>query len=177
MTASYALEMLNRQKYSLVILDILLPDRSGLDLLKDIVILYPKLPVIILSSHDEEKYALRALKSGAFGYINKGCATNELLIAIKQVFQGQKYLPPTITNHLIQNLGTEVEKMPHESLSNREFEVFLLISKGTSNKQIANQLFLSEKTISTYRSRILDKMQMKNNAQLILYANKQKLLL
>ena len=155
--------------FDLVLLDISMPGRGGLDVLKELKGFYPKLPVLILSMHPEEQYAVRALRSGASGYLTKGSASDDLLTAIKKVLSGGKYISTSLAEKLADVLDKNVEKAPHETLSNREDQVMRMIGSGKTVTEIAEQMSLSVKTISTFRARILRKMGMKNNAELTQY--------
>ena len=159
-----------------VILDITMPGRGGLDTLKEIRSERPKLPVLILSIHPEDQYAVRALKAGAAGYMTKESAPDDLIKAIRKVVKGGKYISPSLAENLALFLERDDQKTPHESLSDREYQVMCMIAAGKKVKDIAENLSLSVKTISTYRARILDKMKMKSNADLIHYAIQNKLL-
>jgi len=162
--------------YDLVLLDISMPGRGGLDALKALKTHLPKLPVLILSMHPEEQYAVRALRAGASGYLNKECAWDELVIAIKKVLGGGKYVSAALAEKLADNLGSGNTDRPlQEILSNREYQVFRMIASGKTVSAIAEELSLSIKTISTHRVRILGKMKLKNNAELIHYAITNKL--
>jgi two-component system, NarL family, invasion response regulator UvrY len=161
--------------WDIVILDITLPDRSGLDALRELKQKRPKLPVIILSVHPEEQYAIRAIKSGADGYLTKRSAPQELVRAVKKVIHGGKYVSPALAEKLADTLREGFEQPIHEKLSNREYQVTCMIASGKSLKEIARELYLSEKTIRTYRARILEKMKFKSNAELIYYAVKNRL--
>lgn len=171
-------EVLNKvseHQYDIVLLDITMPGRSGLDILKQIKSNNPKLPVLILSVHPEEQYAVRTLKAGASGYLTKGSAPDELIEAIRKISQGRKYISPSLAERLAIDLDIGYDKPVHEMLSDREFQVMCKIASGMTVKEIADELSLSVQTISTYRSRILGKMRMKNSAELIHYALKQGL--
>jgi len=170
-----ALEKILKQHYDVVVLDISMPDGNGLEILLRIRAEKPELPVLILSIHPEEQYAVRAFRDGASGYLTKESAPDELIEAIRRISQGRKYVSSSLAEKLASKLHRDVDKLPHESLSNREFQVMCMIAGGKSVKEIAEELHLSSKTISTYRSRILEKMQVKNNAELIRYAIKSKL--
>jgi DNA-binding NarL/FixJ family response regulator len=159
-----------------VILDITMPGRGGLDTLKEIRTERPKLPVLILSIHPEDQYAVRALKAGAAGYMTKESAPDDLIKAIRKVLKGGKYISPSLAENLALFLERDDQKSPHESLSDREYQVMCMIAAGKKVKEIAESLSLSVKTISTYRARILDKMKMKSNADLIHYAIQNRLL-
>jgi len=161
--------------YDLVLLDISFPGRSGIDILKQLKCLKPKLPVLILSMYPEEQYAVRSLKAGASGYLTKESASDELINAIRKVTQGQKYITTSLAERLVFELDKDYGDQPHEILSDREYQVMCLIASGKTVKEIAEALSLSVKTISTHRSRILTKMAMRNNSQLTHYAIKNKL--
>lgn len=162
--------------YDLVILDISLPGRSGLDILSELKAARPKLPVLILSMHPEEQYALRALKSGASGYLTKGSSSHELIEALQKISMGKKYVSPSLAEVLASRLGSGEEEQPHERLSDREFQVMRLIAAGATPKKIAESLMVSIKTVNTYRARILQKMNMTCNAELTRYAIQHKML-
>lgn len=162
--------------YDIVIMDISMPHKSGIEVLKTVRSKKKKAKILILSVHKEEMFAARAIKSGAYGYITKDSAFDELEKAIDSVKNGKKYISPEISSALAENLYEESTSTPHEKLSAREFHVLRLIASGKTVKEIAVELFLSDKTISTYRKRILDKMQLKNNAEMITYAVKHKLI-
>jgi DNA-binding NarL/FixJ family response regulator len=147
-----------------------MPGRGGLDVLKELKSFYPKLPVLILSMHPEEQYAVRALRCGASGYLTKGSASDDLLSAIKKVLAGGKYISISLAEKLADVLDNNVEKAPHETLSNREDQVLRMLGAGKTVTEIAAEMSLSVKTISTFRTRILQKMHMKNNAELTQYA-------
>ena len=161
--------------YDLVLLDISLPGRSGLDVLKQLKCTKPEVPVLILSVHPEEQYALRSLRAGASGYLTKQSAPDELISAIRKVAKGRKYITSSIAEKLAFELEIDARKLPHETLSDREYQVMCMIGSGKTVKEIAETLSLSVKTISTHRTHILNKMQMKNNAQLTHYAIKNAL--
>ncbi len=173
-TASDGLRKLRTGSYELVMLDINLPDKSGLKTLETIKQLKPDLPVLVISIYPEEQYAVRALRSGASGYLTKESAPEELLSAVKNIMGGKRYITQSIAEHIFTLL--EREGPPHASLSNREYEVMILIAKGLSSKEIGLILSLSEKTISTYRTRILRKMNLKSNAEIVKYALKNNLI-
>ena len=158
-----------KNEYDLVLLDISMPGRNGLDILKQIKSDKPDLKVLVLSMHPEEQYAVRALKAGASGYLTKERTPHELIDAVQKVSTGKKYVSSSLAETLACHLENNSEKPLHEMLSDREYEVLCMIASGKTVKEIADELSLSVKTISTYRTRILDKMQMKNNAQLTHY--------
>jgi DNA-binding NarL/FixJ family response regulator len=161
--------------YDVVVLDIAMPDFSGMDILKEIKREKPELPVLMLSIYPEEQYAVRALKAGASGYLTKKVAPKELIQAIRKVYSGGKYVTSTLAENLAFYLA-EDKKAPHESLSNREFQVMLMIAKGNRIKDIAEALFISDKTVSSYKSRIFEKMRVTSNAELACYAIKHALI-
>ncbi len=169
------MEILHNQEFDVVILDITMPGRSGLDVLKDIKLEFPKLPVLVLSVHREEQYAVRTLRSGAAGYLNKKSAPDELIEAIRIVSTGKKYISHSVANTLVTSLEPNANKPPHELLSDREYQVMCLIASGKSVSTISKDLNLSVKTISTFRSHILRKMNMKDNAEITHYAIKNQL--
>ena len=164
-----------KSDYDLVLLDISFPGRSGLDVLKQLRSLKPKLPVLILSMHPEEQYAVRALRAGASGYLTKGSASNELIKAIRRVARGRKYITSSLAEKLAFELENHSDRPPHKTLSDREYQVMCMIASGKRIKDIAAELSLSVKTIDTYRARILKKMNMLNTAQLTHYALKNNL--
>lgn len=166
------LEKIQAQDWDVLVLDITMPGRSGLDILKDIRQLKPRLPVLILSMHAEEQFATRMLKAGASGYLNKESAPEELVKAIRKVCEGGKYVSAAQAERMVSELTGNSDKLPHELLSDREYEILCLIASGKTATQIAKQLVLSVKTVSTYRSRILEKMKLETNAQLTHYAIK-----
>jgi two-component system invasion response regulator UvrY len=161
--------------YDLVLLDISMPGRGGLDALKALKDHLPKLPVLVLSMHPEEQYAVRALRAGASGYLNKECAWDELANAIQKVLEGGKYVSSALAEKLADNLYGNTDKPLQEILSNREYQVFRMIASGKTVSAIAKELSLSIKTISTHRVRILEKMKFENNTELIRYAITNKL--
>jgi two-component system invasion response regulator UvrY len=165
-----------QSQWDLVISDLSMPGRSGLEALQQIKQLQPKLPVLILSIHPEEQYALRVLKAGAAGYLSKDMAPDELVIAVQRVLMGKKYITNTIAEKLASSLDQDSTKAPHEILSDREFTVLKLLASGRSVSEIAESMFLSVTTVSTYRTRLMNKMNLKNNADLTLYAIENKLL-
>lgn len=171
-------EVLNQIRigdWDVVVLDMTMPDQSGLDLLKQLKVERPKLPILVLSIHSEDQYAIRVLKAGASGYLTKESAPEALVIAIRKVATGGKYVSPYIAEKLVFNLDGGFGRPPHESLSDREHQVLCLIASGKTVKEIAMEMSLSVKTISTYRARILEKMKMKTNAELIHYGVRNRL--
>jgi len=169
-----ALDLVRKQPWDIAVLDISLGGRSGLEVLSELKQLRPRLPVLILTMHAEEQYAVRAFKAGASGYINKASSGEELRRAILKIIKGGQYVGPALAEKIVVQLS-QPGKVPHESLSNREFEVLCSIASGQTVKEIAAKLSLSDKTISTYRRRILDKMDMRTNAELTHYAIRNKL--
>jgi DNA-binding NarL/FixJ family response regulator len=169
-----ALALVREQHWDIAVLDISLGGRSGLEVLTEIKQLRPRMPVLILSMHAEEQYAVRAFKTGASGYINKASSGEELRRAILKIIKGGQYVGPTLAEKMVLQLS-QPAKVPHEKLSNRELEVLCSIASGKTVKEIALNLSLSEKTISTYRRRILDKMDMRTNAELTHYAIRNRL--
>jgi DNA-binding NarL/FixJ family response regulator len=164
------------EQWDTVISDISMPGRSGLEILREVRLDQPKLPFLILSVHPEDQYAIRVLKAGASGYLNKESAPEELVKAINQLLLGKRYITPSIAEKLATTLDRDVVKSPHEYLSDREFEVCKLLAAGKSVSEIAEKIFLSVTTVSTYRARIMTKMNLKTNADLTLYAIENKLL-
>lgn len=167
---------LGDQKLDLLLLDISMPGRSGLDVLIELKRDYPILPVLILSFHPEEQYALRMLKAGASGYVTKESASDELIQAIRKVAAGGRFMSMPLAEKLVFGMVEEGQVKPHEALSNREFQVFRLIAAGKTVKEIGEELSLSVKTISTNRTRIMEKMRMSTNAEITQYAVLHKLL-
>ena len=164
-----ALKLVREQHWDIAVLDISLGGRNGLEVLADLKQLRPKMPVLILSMHAEEQYAVRAFRAGASGYINKASSAEELRRAILKIIKGGQYVGPALAEKIVLQLARP-DKLPHESLSDRELEVLCSIASGKTVGEIASNLSLSDKTISTYRRRILDKMEMKTNAELTHYA-------
>jgi two-component system invasion response regulator UvrY len=162
--------------YDMVLLDITMPGMTGLEALKQLKNARPKLPVLVLSMHPEEQYAVRVIRAGASGYLRKESAPDELITAIQRISGGRKYITSSLAERLADDVEPTAEKPLHNTLSDREFEVFRMIAAGKTITEIAEALFLNARTISTYRSRILEKMQMKTNAELIHYAIKHQIL-
>jgi DNA-binding NarL/FixJ family response regulator len=175
-TAPGALSLAREQDWDIVVLDLSLAGRSGFDVLQELKQAQPRLPVLVLSMHSEEQYARRAFRAGASGYISKDTRSDELLHAIELVIGGGKYVSPTVTEKLVVELKRGGPGALHESLSAREFEVLRLIASGKTLSEIAELMGLSSKTISTYRSRILEKTGMKTNAELTHYAIDNRLI-
>lgn len=174
-TGAEALRLVREQDWDVVVLDISLGGRSGLEILKEIKQMRPRLPVLILSMHSEEDFARRALKTGASGYVAKDSPRAELVQAIVKVMSGGTYISAAMAEKLIFDIVAGSENPPHEALSDREFEVMRLIASGKTLSEIASALSLSESTINTYRARVLEKMEMKTNAELTYYAIKNRL--
>jgi len=167
--AHETLRLAREEPWDIVVLDISMPDRSGLEVLKELKQTRPRLPVLILTTHPEEQYAVRVLKAGAAGYMTKESAPEHLVEAIRKVTAGGRYITPTLADLLVTQI-TGAEKPPHENLSDSEFQVLRLIASGKTVGQIAEELSLSSNTVSTYRARVLEKMGMRTNAELTHYA-------
>lgn len=170
-----ALEQVGREKWDVMLLDIALPGRSGLDVLKQIKTLHPDLKVLVLTMHPEDQYALRVLKIGAAGYLTKETASAEVVNAINKVLSGGKYVSAALAERLARDLRAPEDKAPHEILSDQEHQIMRLIAAGKSVKEIGFELSLSVKTISTYRTRLLKKLNFKTNAEVIRYAMREGL--
>lgn len=171
-----AIEKIQKNAFSVVVLDIAMPGKHGLDTMKEIKAIKPELPVLILSMYPEEQYALRFFRAGASGYLTKRSAPEELVNAIRIISKGNKYVSPSLAEQLVGELNTTTEKPLHSALSDREFQVLCLIASGKTSGEIAETLFLSIKTISTYKARILEKLHLNNTAELINYAIQNQLL-
>jgi two-component system invasion response regulator UvrY len=169
------LQKLEEMPIDLVILDINLGDQNGLEVLKQIRQKWATLPVLILTMHSEKQYATRMLKAGASGFLNKGSASEELVNALRKIARGGKYITESLAEQLVMEMGQSTA-VPHERLSDREFEIFRQIAIGKKNKEIAEELYLSEKTVSTYQSRILEKMNLANRSAIIHYALENSLI-
>ena len=170
-----ALEQVWKQPWDIVLLDLSMPGKSGLDVLKQLVQGQPNMAVLVLSMHPEDQYAVRVLKTGAAGYITKNTASEEVIGAVHTVLAGGKYVSAALAENLASSLNAPTGKLTHEVLSDREYQVLRLIAIGKSVKEIAFELSLSVKTISTYRTRIMEKMKLKTNADIIRYAVHEKL--
>jgi len=166
------LDLVHKSEYDLILLDISMPGRGGIDTLKQLKILKPDIPVLILSMYPEDQYAIRAIKAGASGYLTKESAPDELIGAIKKVARGGKYVSADLAEKLVEGLGENNAKVDHTILSDREYQVMVMIATGKTVKKIAKELSLSVKTISTHRTRALKKMGMENNAEFTYYAVK-----
>lgn len=174
--AREVLEMVRSNNWNVIVLDINMPGRSGLEVLKELKREHPKLPVLVLSVHPEDQYGIRMLKAGAAGYLTKDSAPDELVRAIRKVNRGGKYVSPSLAETLVLELGVETDRPRHKTLSDREYQVMMMIASGKTVSEIGEELSLSVKTISTYRARVLDKMRMRNNAELTHYAIQNQLL-
>jgi DNA-binding NarL/FixJ family response regulator len=174
--AHEALARVSKDPWDVVVLDITMPGRNGWEVLREIKRLRPKLPVLVLSMHPEDQFAVRMLKNGAAGYLTKESAGEELTGAIKKVLSGGRYISPTLAERLASFLDIDVQTPPHERLSDREFQIMRMMASGKQVSQIARELALSVQTISTYRARMLTKMAMKNNAELTRYVVEKGLL-
>ena len=170
-----ALQLIRENSYDVVLMDVSMPDRNGIDSLKLIKKEYPKLPVLMLSMHPEEQYAIRALRAGAAGYLSKQGAPEQLVTAIRQVAAGKKFVSAAVAEELANAIGEDLDKPPHEKLSDREYQTLCMIASGKTLTQIAEQLNLSVKTVSVYRARLLEKMKLHNNAELTHYGLKHGL--
>ena len=174
-TAQRVLAEVQQHPWDLVILDITMPGRSGLDVLRDLKLLQPKLPVLVLSMHPEDQYGKRVLKAGAAGYLRKESAPEELIKAIRKVLAGGRYVSPVLAEKLALDLNADTDRPIHETLSAREFEILVMIGCGKTVSQIAEELHLSVTTVSTYRARILEKTTMTTTAELMRYALRNNL--
>jgi len=169
-------ERLDKLSVDVVILDMTLPDKSGIDILKDMSLRYPGTRVLILSMHPEDRFAIRALKAGAAGYLTKNAETRTIVAAIRKVANGERYISASLADQLAEHIVEKRSAFLHEDLSDREYQVFLQLADGKSLSQIAENLTLSVNTIGTYRSRILEKMHMKSNSELTRYVLEHHLL-
>jgi len=169
-------ELVSDKKYDIMLLDISMPGRGGLEILKELKGKYPYLPVLIVSIYPEEQYAMRAFRAGASGYLTKSSAPHELITAIRKITAGGRYVSQSLAEKMTYYIDQYTDKLPHETLSDREYQVMLMIASGNTVTEIARELSLSVKTISTYRNNILEKMKMHNNADMTLYAIQNKLI-
>jgi DNA-binding NarL/FixJ family response regulator len=169
-TGRQVLQAVQREDYDVLVLDIAMPDGGGLEVLRQLKSLKPDLPVLILSMYSEEQYALRTLKAGAAGYLTKESAPDELIAAILKVARGGRYVSQSLAEELAVALAGELEQEPHEALSDREYQVMCLLAAGYTVAEIATELSLSVKTVSTYRARMMDKLSLKCTAQIVRYA-------
>jgi two-component system, NarL family, invasion response regulator UvrY len=168
--AHQLLELVHTERWDVVVLDLTMPGGSGLDVLKQIKQDHPQLPVLILSMYPEDQYAVRTLRAGAAGYLNKESAPEELVLALHKILEGGEYISASVADELVLHARQIDDRPPHEHLSDREYQVLCLIASGKEVKEISTELSLSAKTISTYRARLLEKMNMKTNAELTHYA-------
>jgi DNA-binding NarL/FixJ family response regulator len=171
-----ALELVRRGEVDVLVMDLSMPDQSGVDALAAIKARAPELPVLILSGFPEEHYATTLLKQGAAGYLNKECDPEEIVKAIRTVYRGRKYITAGVAERLAETLGGDVDKLPHEQLSERELQVFLRLARGETVGHIADGMSLSVKTVSTYRTRVMEKMALASNSELTYYALKNGLI-
>ncbi len=165
-----AIKMAQTNVYDLVLLDISMPDKHGIDVLKQLKLNQPQLPVLILSMHEESQYALRSMKAGAAGYLSKQSAPTQLVTAIRQVAGGKKYISNELAEELANGLSQGYQELLHQTLSNREYQTLCLMASGKSLSEMAETMSLSAKTVSVYRARLLEKMKLKNNAEAVRYA-------
>ncbi|MFN7087314.1 MAG: response regulator [Burkholderiales bacterium] len=174
-TGAQAITLVRKVPCDVVLLDISLPDRNGIEILKQIKKEYPKLPVLMLSMHTEHEFAVRALKAGASGYLTKQSAPMQLVAAIRHVAIGKKYITPSLAEEVANMLSGELDQPPHKMLSDREYQTLCLIASGKTLSGIASELLLSPKTVSVYRSRVLEKLRLRNNSEITRYAIKNHL--
>ncbi len=174
-TGFQAIKIVRQKAFDVMLLDISLPDRNGIEILKQVKKDQPNLAVLVLSMHTEHEFAVRALKAGAAGYLNKQSAPAQLVTAIRQVAAGDKYVSPAVAQELANAIGTDVDQPLHDSLSDREFQTLCQIAAGKTLADISAEMFLSPKTVSVYRARLLEKLKLTNNSELIRYAIKNKL--
>jgi len=174
-SSAAAMRLLRETPCNVLLLDVTLPDRNGVETLKLVRKEFPKIQVLMLSMHPENQYAVRALKAGAAGYLTKQSAPAQLVSAIRQVHQGRKYVTPAVAEELAQNVDRDADQPLHQTLSNREYQTMCMIASGKSLTDIAHQMSLSVKTVSVYRARVLEKMRLKNNAELTHYAIRNQL--
>jgi DNA-binding NarL/FixJ family response regulator len=170
------LEQLKKEEFNIVLLDISLPDKNGLEVLQSVKSKWPATNVLMLSMHPQQQYAKRALSLGASGYLTKDTASDELLLAVQKVSQGGKYISQSLAENLALRLAKDDNQQEHEILSSREFEIMIKLANGKSLQDIANELFISNKTVSTYRSRIMEKMEFHKNTELTRYCIENSLI-
>ena len=175
--AQQAVEQLRQHKWDVALFDITMPGKSGLDLLKEVEAEWPKLPVLVLSGHPEDQFAVRVLRAGAGGYMTKESAPEELAKAIHKILAGGRYVSPALAEKLALSVNKDVTRTPHETLSDREYDVMSRIAAGKTVTEIADELALSVKTISTYRTRVLEKLGVKNSAEIVQYAIRNDLVM
>lgn len=174
--ARQALKLVQEHPWDIVVLDISMPGMDGIEVLKEIKRLRPRLPVLMLSMHPEEQYAIRSIRAGASGYLTKDSVPEMLVAAIRKILRGEKFISPNLVEILLQDLQVDHKGALYEGLSDREFQIMRMIASGKTVSQIAAEIFLSVKTVSTYRARALDKMGLKSNAELTRYAFENKLI-
>ena len=170
-----ALQLARQQPWDVFLLDVSMPNRNGIDTLKQLKKEFPRLPILILSMHPEEQYAVRALKAGAAGYLTKQSAPEQLVTAIRQVAGGKKYVSAAVAQQLVEALADDSDKLPHERITDREYQVLVMIAAGNPLTQIAESLNLGVATVSTYRARLLEKMGLRSTAELIRYGLENRL--
>ena len=171
-----AIKLIRSQKFDVVVMDISMPDKNGVDTLHELKHVAPDLPVLILSGYGEEQYALNLIRSGCKGYLSKDAEGDEIITAIRSIANGKRYISSILAELMTNEITQPKDKMLHETLSEREFQVFFKLASGQTATEIAEELFISVKTVSTYRTRILEKMSLKNNADLTYYAIKNALI-
>ncbi|SEQ05285.1 response regulator [Nitrosomonas ureae] len=174
-TGFQAIKIARQQDFNVMLLDISLPDRNGIEILKQIKKDRPSLAVLMLSMHNEHEFAIRALKAGASGYLNKQSAPAQLVVAIRQVAAGDKYVSPFVAQELANIINSDTDKPLHATLSDREYQTLCFIAAGKTLSEISSEMFLSPKTVSVYRARLLEKLKLTNNSEIIRYAIKNKL--
>jgi DNA-binding NarL/FixJ family response regulator len=174
--ATELFQLLSKHDYGVLVLDISLPGRNGFDVLKHVKMLRPDMPILVYTMHPEDQFAVRMLKAGAFGYLTKEASPDELIKAIRKVSAGGRYISAGLAEKLAVGLSDNLSKMPHETLAEREYQIMHLIASGKMTKEIAQELSLSVKTVSTYRSRALKKMKMKTNSDMTRYAIRNNLI-
>ncbi|MDT8323412.1 MAG: response regulator transcription factor [Bacteroidota bacterium] len=175
-SAEEALDLMERSRPDILLLDISLPGRSGLDVIKDLRNMYPETGILVLTMHPEEVLAVRSLKAGAAGYLNKDSASEELVSAVRRIYGGGRYITPSVADHLFSAFQGEKGEHPHETLSDREYQVMLLIAKGRKNQEIGELLAISARTVGTYRTRILQKLDLHSTAEIVRYAVDRQLI-
>ncbi len=171
-----ALDLMRKNDYDIAILDITMPKKTGVEVIEEMKYLKKKIPVLVLSVHPEDQFAMRVLKTGAKGYMTKESAPENIVDAIKKIINGGKYISPTLAEKILSDINSDRVESPHETLSNREFQIIVMIASGKTLKEIAEELNLNIKTISTYRQRILEKMNMTSNSELTRYVLDNKLM-
>lgn len=175
-TGFQAIKVARQHEFDVMLLDISLPDRNGIEVLKQIKKDKPGLAVLMLSMHNEHEFAIRALKAGAAGYLNKQSAPAQLVVAIRQVAAGDKYVSPAVAQELANTINSDADKPLYTTLSDREYQTLCFIAAGKTLSEISSEMFLSPKTVSVYRSRLLEKLKLSNNSELIRYAIKNNLI-